>query len=410
MSKTIDDAWRTAYVPMPQRLRATLTGDGAALRDLTDLVRPACGATSIAAERALERHFGGARVLLTDSGSSALVLALRHVGVGAGDEVILASFNCPQVAQAVLATGATPVLADCDPDTGALDPASVRRLITGKTKCLVLTHQFGHLPGTQREVLEIAKAHGVKAIDDSAQALGARLDGVRAGRLGDAGVLSFGRTKPLSCFGGGALILPPGVFPPALTTAAQGTARPAVRASYEQFVRGQAKPVRYALTRAFPLLPLQTDVAQALETRLHGIGLPRPMHPRSARLLARKLARLEITMAARRAAARRLARELAGLPLGLPPVDAEEYSASCFAVTLKPESRFALGDFLSRRGFQTCWFHYPLHRLGRYRRFARGEFPGTEHLWPRLLVLPHRQLSPRMAEELGRTVHDFFGG
>ncbi len=395
---------------MPKRVRAAVVGGSGTWRDLADLVCPATPSASRAAQRLLEQHFDGTvKVILTDSGTSALTLALRHQGVRLGHEVILASFNCPQVAEAVLATGAHPVLADCDPRTGALDPTSTLRLLTGKTRCIVLTHQFGQLAQSTRDILNIAAAHGIHVIDDSATALGARLDNRRAGQLADVGVLSFGRTKPLSCHGGGALILPlDGVQPPLPATTARNAVMPGVRSTYEAFARGRHAPMQLALTSLVPLRPLHSDVAQSLESRSHAISPAEAMHPRTARLLARRLARLPVSMIVWRERAQLLAQALADLPVDLPPLESQAFSASCFSVRLRRQSRFELGVFLSRRGFQTTWYHYPLHRLGAYRRFARGEFAGTEYLWPRNLVLPHRRLSVAMIAELGRSIQEFF--
>ncbi len=413
LSAVISDGpnW-TAYMPMPQRLRATITGDRGMLRDLADLAWPASGASATAAGRALAKHFqDNVEVLLTNSGTSALVLALRHQGVQSGDEVIIASFNCPQVADAVLAAGGRPVLADSEPYAGALDPQSVRELISTRTRCIVLTHQFGLISNTFHEVIDIADAHGIATIDDSAQALGARSGGRQAGQLCDTGVLSFGRTKPTSCFGGGALILPSGARLPMLATGpVPGAAGSAARVGYEQFTRSRSIQFQRALTRLVPLQPLQTDVARALESRSRTAESPKPMHPGTARLLIRKLSHLDATMSARLAAAQRLAQALEGLPLTLPPVGVEEYSASCFSVRLAPQSRFELGEFLSRRGFPTTWVHYPLHRLPKYQQYATGAYAGAEHLWPRNLILPYRRLSPRLAGELGTLIREYFRG
>ncbi len=143
----------TRYVPMPETVRAAVYDDAPTALDLARLARQPHQNASVAAGHALARYLGSPDpVLLTDSGTSALVLALECLNIGPEDEVLLATFNCPQVIDAILAVGAVPVLIDSDPATGASDPASMVRAVTGRTRAIVLTHQFGAVASSTSEL------------------------------------------------------------------------------------------------------------------------------------------------------------------------------------------------------------------------------------------------------------------
>jgi dTDP-4-amino-4,6-dideoxygalactose transaminase len=396
---------------MPDTVRAAVYDDAPTALDLWWLARQPHRNAAAAASRALARHLRSRDpVLLTDSGTSALVLALRCLGVGTEDEVVLATFNCPQVIDAILAVGAVPVLIDSDPTTGAPDPAGLARAITGRTRAIVLTHQFGVVAESTSELLDLARSRAIPVIDDAAQALGAGLRGVPAGLLGDVGVLSFGRTKPVNCFGGGALLLTSRLQPPRLSAPGRGSVRAlALRLGYERFLRSRSPAVRRHLSRVLAPRPLLDDVAEALAARPGGVDSPTTMAPASATLLLHKIRRLSRNVLRWRLRAGALAELLGDLPVGLPSTRGEQYSGASFVLRVPAEDRWPLGAFLSRRGFQTSWVHYPLHRQGRYARYANQEYPGAEHLWQRVLLTPCRSLTPTRRVQLAASIREYLG-
>jgi dTDP-4-amino-4,6-dideoxygalactose transaminase len=140
------------------------------------------------------------------NGTDALHLALRALGVGAGDEVICPSFTFVATAGAAALTGATPVFADIDPQTYTLDPASVEAAITPRTRAIVAVHLYGH-PAPMEELQAIARRHGLGLVEDCAQSTGATLHGRRAGSLGDLGCFSFFPSKNLGGIGDGGMVL-----------------------------------------------------------------------------------------------------------------------------------------------------------------------------------------------------------
>ncbi|MEW6753613.1 MAG: DegT/DnrJ/EryC1/StrS family aminotransferase, partial [Candidatus Latescibacterota bacterium] len=147
---------------------------------------------------------GSPHCVATSSCTTALHLALRVLGVGPGDEVIVPSFTWIATANAVEYVGARPVLCDIDPSTYNLDPASAAAQVGAHTRAIVPVHLFG-LCAPMAAVLRIARASGLAVVEDAACALGARYQGAHAGTLGDVGCFSFHPRKALTTGEGGML-------------------------------------------------------------------------------------------------------------------------------------------------------------------------------------------------------------
>lgn len=142
------------------------------------------------------------------SGTDALVLSLRALGVGPDDEVIVPALSFYATAEAVLLVGAEPVLVDVEPDTLNLSPGAAKAAITDKTKALLPVHLYG-CPADMPALAVLAREHGLKLIEDAAQAAGAMLDGKPVGSWGDACCYSFYPTKNLGGAGDGGLVTTP---------------------------------------------------------------------------------------------------------------------------------------------------------------------------------------------------------
>jgi perosamine synthetase len=150
------------------------------------------------------RYCGAQYALAVSNGTTGLHLALATLGLQAGDEVIVPDLTFVATANAVAYTGATPVLADVDPDTLCIDPASIKSLISKRTKAIIPVHLYGH-PADMDALLEIGKAHGVDIIEDAAEAHGAEYKGRRVGSFGKCGVFSFYGNKVVTTGEGGML-------------------------------------------------------------------------------------------------------------------------------------------------------------------------------------------------------------
>lgn len=139
------------------------------------------------------------------NGLDAIEIGLRALGIGPGDEVITTPMTAFATVLAVIRAGATPVLADIDPDTAMLAPESVRRCIGSRTKAILVVHLYGQI-GPLDELLALASEHGIHLIEDCAQAQGARWQGKSVGSFGVFAAWSFYPTKNLGAVGdGGAL-------------------------------------------------------------------------------------------------------------------------------------------------------------------------------------------------------------
>jgi dTDP-4-amino-4,6-dideoxygalactose transaminase len=230
---------------------------------------------------ALAEFFGVEHVTLCCSGTIAVQLALRGLGIGADDEVILAGYDFPGNFRSVEATGATPVLVDVVRRNWCLDPAQLPTARSEKTKAVIVSHLHGGLV-PMREICHWAKANGVAVVEDACQATGAMVEGRRAGTWGDVGVLSFGGSKLLTAGRGGAL----------LTNDAEAHQR--IKVFCEQG------------NHAFPLSELQAAV----------------LVPQVARLLERH--------AQRRASVERLLARLEDVPCLAPPINRVEFSEPAY--------------------------------------------------------------------------------
>lgn len=157
-------------------------------------------------EKHFSRFIGTRHAVGVNNGTSALHLALLCLGIGPGDEVILPANTFIATAWSISYTGATPVFADCLPDTWEIDPASVRKHITPKTKAVIGVHLYGQ-PFDIDEISRICKEHNLHLLEDAAQAHGAEYKGVKVGGFGEMACFSFYPGKNLgACGEGGAVV------------------------------------------------------------------------------------------------------------------------------------------------------------------------------------------------------------
>lgn len=153
-----------------------------------------------------ELLFGGSPTRVVSSASTGLNLGLRALGIGPGDEVLVPAFTFPATANAVLQLGAIPVLVDVEPDTYNISIRELELAISQNTKAIIPVHAFG-LPADMPGLMELANAHKLKVVEDAACAIGATIDGVAVGTIGDLGVFSFHPRKVVTCGEGGLLVV-----------------------------------------------------------------------------------------------------------------------------------------------------------------------------------------------------------
>jgi dTDP-4-amino-4,6-dideoxygalactose transaminase len=157
-------------------------------------------------EERIKRYHGVGEAIGVASGTDALHLSIKALGIGEGDEVITTPFTFFATAEAIMYAGAKPVFVDIEPDTCNINAALIEKAITKKTKAMLPVHIFGH-PADMRAIREIAAKYNLKIIEDCAQSFGASLDGKKTGSLGDAGCFSFYPSKNLGAYGDGGMII-----------------------------------------------------------------------------------------------------------------------------------------------------------------------------------------------------------
>ena len=159
--------------------------------------------------RAFEREFadwaGSKHTIALSNGTLALDLALKGLGIGPGDEVIVTPRTFIASASCVINAGATPVFADVDADSGSISPATIRAVLTEKTKAIIPVH-IGGWPADMPGIIKLAAEHGLKVIEDCAQAHGAAIDGKGVGSFGHAGAWSFCQDKIMTTGGEGGMV------------------------------------------------------------------------------------------------------------------------------------------------------------------------------------------------------------
>ena len=157
-------------------------------------------------EQAMCAYIGCKHAYGVSSGTDALLLALMAIGIKPGDEVIVPTFSFFATAGVVARLNAVPVLVDSDKYTFNIDVNQIEKKITSKTKAIIPVHLFGQ-SADMAPIMEIAKKHGLKVIEDGAQAIGVQYkDGRQVGTIGDIGCFSFFPSKNLGCFGDGGLV------------------------------------------------------------------------------------------------------------------------------------------------------------------------------------------------------------
>jgi len=155
-------------------------------------------------EQAIQEKLNINYAHLTSSGTTALITAIRALGIGAGDEIIMPAFTFVASFEAVLFTGAIPILADID-ETLTLSPAAIEKAITPKTKIIMPVHMCGAMADMDA-IMQIAKKHNLYVLEDACQAIGASYKGNYLGTIGHIGCYSFDFVKTVTCGEGGAIM------------------------------------------------------------------------------------------------------------------------------------------------------------------------------------------------------------
>ncbi|MBA2462951.1 MAG: DegT/DnrJ/EryC1/StrS family aminotransferase [Actinobacteria bacterium] len=293
-----------------------------------------------------------------NSGTDALELALRALGIGEGDKVITAANTCVPTVAAIVATGATPVLVDPDPKTMTLDPERLGEVCGPRTRAVVPVHLYGRCADME-SILRVAREHDLLVVEDVAQAHGARSHSRRAGTFGDAAAFSFYPTKNLGALGDAGAVV----------------------------TRNREVAERARRLRSYG------DAGDGAVER----GRNSRLDPLQAAILRAKLPHLDGWNHRRRELAGRYDARLAGLPVTLPAEsEGDDHVHHLYVVRTKARESFR--ERLARRGVETL-VHYerPIHRHPAYASLdRRGKLRTSERLCTEVVSLP---LYPELRDE-----------
>jgi dTDP-4-amino-4,6-dideoxygalactose transaminase len=311
-------------------------------------------------EREFADYCGTATAIGISSGTEAIVLALRALEVGPGDEVIVPANSFIATAEAVSLVGATPRLVDVDPAHGLLTAEIVEQAIGPRTRCVIPVHLYGATVDMPA-IVRVARAAGIGVIEDACQAHGAWIGERRVGSFGDFGCFSFYPTKNLGAWGDGGAIV---------------TADPAL-AERVRLLRSHGEQPRYHHKM---------------------VGTTARLDALQAAILRVKLQRLEGWNDDRRRLGAMLREGLEGTSVALPAPASGEGDHVYHLFIVRTKQRDALRAFLDERGVSTA-VHYPIpiHRTEAYADlgFGEGSLPVAERLAEEICTLP---LFPTMSD------------
>ncbi len=379
------DLWRSPQVPLavPFWNGATFQSIRHCLLNGQIVNGPELGAL----QAALRETLDVSAVMLCASGSLALETALRALGIGRGDDVLVPALCCSAVIQPILAVAAVPVLADVGQELN-MTPATVKASLTTNTRAIIVPHLFGN-PAEIGAIAELARIKNIQVIDDAAQALGATIAGRPVGALGNAGVISFGREKICSGLGGGAVIFPDGELGARagniqLPLPARSALLNNLLATlfWHRWRRG-SEPLRRALPVRFRREPDKAPPPYRNQAMAN-------LNAAVARSL---LENLQENLAARRACVQSY-RELLGSDERLELI-AHRNGSACLTQVLRVLPRRRSIDLAARviRTLNECGYevqgsYIPIHLLPGFAQLKAGPLAHTENVWEELIELP----------------------
>lgn len=295
-----------------------------------------------------------------NSGTDALFLGLKALGVGEGDEVITVSNTAVPTVSAIVSTGAVPRFVDIDPETYLMDTARMEDVITEKTKCILPVHLYGQCVNMD-QVHDCAKSHGLKVLEDCAQSHGAVYKGKKAGAMSDLSTFSFYPTKILGGYGDGGMVI----------TNNEGLYKKLLRLRFY----GMEKTY-YAQEHGY-------------NSRLD------EMH---AAVLRGKLKHLDRYLSRRKELAKRYDRMLIDTELILPKTESGNEHAYYLYVCRHPKRDRIIEDLKKRDIFVNISYPWPIHTMTGYQEYGyhEGDLPHTEKAAREIFSLP---MYPSLTED-----------
>ncbi|MBV6391429.1 MAG: dTDP-3-amino-3,4,6-trideoxy-alpha-D-glucose transaminase [Anaerolineales bacterium] len=323
-------------------------------------------------EESVAAYLGVKHAIGLASGTDALVIALRALNIGDGDEVIIPAYTFFATAGSVMSVGAQPVVVDIDPQSYQMDANRIEAAVTPKTKAIIPVHLYGH-PSDMNPILEIARKHDLKIIEDNAQGYGAEYLGRKTGAMGDVGCLSFFPTKNLGAYGDGGMAV-----------------------TNDDALAGQMRMLR----------------AHGWKKKYYSemVGYNSRLDALQAAILQAKFPHVDAWNEKRRELSKRYNEHLA--PLGITtPVEREWAKHVYHLYIIRHEKRNALQAFLKEKGIASeVYYPIPPHLANPCRKFGykEGDFPHAEKAARETLALPlYPELTLAQQDEVIAAVKDF---
>ena len=341
-------------------------------------------------EKKFAGYIGVKHAIAVNSGTDALVIAMKAMGIGAGDEVITTPFTFFATAETIAMTGATPVFCDVEEDTYNIDPAKIEAKITPKTKAILPVHIFGQ-PAEMAAIQAIADRHGLKVIEDACQAVGAEYGGQKVGGIGEIGCFSFYPTKNLGGFGDGGMITTDSDELNVICRAYRehggaqngAKARALLTGKEDELASGKAGDALYNPYKYYNYLI-------AYNSRLDAI---------QARVLDIKLDRLEGFNARRTEIAEKYNKAFEQIPGIRIPVIRDGVKTVWHQYAFRCEDKDGMGEHLAALGIGSAAFYpVPLHLQKAFTElgYRPGDLPAAEKITRQTVCLP---IFPELTEE-----------
>lgn len=327
-------------------------------------------------EEAISQYTGAKHVIATANGTTALTILLKAMGVGPGVDVLTPAFSFISTASSIVLLGGKPVFVDVDPLTGMMDPRDLEKRITPASKVVIPTHLFSVM-ADMKAIHATAKSNNLAVLEDSAVALGGRVQGGTAGRLGDAGLYSFFPAKPLGGIGDGAVIV----------TDNDELGR------ISRMLRNHGQD---GITRFYH----------------HLLGYNNRMDETVAAYLTHKLLRYDSLLRQRRQIAARYHEAFSKLSPLIEVVTDSHEDRVYYTYVIQAERRNELQLFLMARGIETQIYYpsvLPLQPAFANLGHKPGDFPNGEAITGKSLALPlYAEMPDDHVEEVIKAVSEFY--
>ncbi|MBU8791637.1 DegT/DnrJ/EryC1/StrS family aminotransferase [Oceanobacillus caeni] len=287
----------------------------------------------------------------TANGTDALLLALKALDIGPGDEVITTPFTFFATAEAIAEAGATPVFVDIEKETYNMNPSNIEKVITKNTKAILVVHLFGKA-ANMKEIMRIANTHHLKVIEDACQAIGTESNGRRVGAIGDVGCFSFFPSKNLGAFGDAGFIT-----------------------TNHKHIYEKIKKIR--------------DHGSEKKYHHSTIGMNSRLDEIQAAILLVKFNFLDIFLHKRKEVARMYTENLPSYLTTPSIAKNREHTFHQYCIEL--DERDELASYLNDSGIATAiYYPIPLHlqKAFDYLNYKSGDFPIAEETAERILALP----------------------